>query len=127
MTMSQAEVHFVSKPHQTENDTTPTVDVRVTLNDALLMPYMIIPFTMIQQNYESETESGYEKTYMVKGTYLGKLAAQTGDSKNCKLDFVVANRFLINIEADSTEDAALITGLAEKMDIDGLMKAEPDK
>ncbi len=127
MTMSEAEVKFISKPHESETDTTPTVEISVAIHDVTLMPYMVIPYTMMQQNYEAETETGYEKTFMVKGTYIGKLAGTTSDSKNCKLDFGVNNRFLINIEADGTDDAALVTGIAEKLDLEGLAKAEPDK
>jgi hypothetical protein len=127
LTMSEAEVRFISKPHESESDTTPTVEITVAIHDALLMPYMVIPLTMMQQNYEAETETGYEKTYKVKDTYMGKLAGMTSDSKDCKLDFGVNNRFLINIEAQGTDDASLVIGIAEKLDIDGLMKAEPEK
>lgn len=127
MTMSEAEVKFLSKPHESESDTTPTVEISIAIHDALLMPYMVMPYTMMQQNYEAETETGYEKTYMVKGTYTGKLAGMSSDSKECKLDFGVNNRFLIDIEAQGTDDAALIIGIAEKLDIEGLMKAEPEK
>ena len=127
MTMSDAEVRFLSKPHESEADTTPTIEIKVAIHDAIQMPYMIIPLTMIQQNYEVETETGYEKAFMVKSLYAGKLAAQTGESKSCKLDFGVMNRFLVNIEAEGTDDTALIIGIAEKIDFDGLLKAEPDK
>jgi hypothetical protein len=127
MTMSEAEVRFLSKPHQSENDTTPTIEIKIAIHDASQMPYMIIPLTMIQQNYEAETETGFEKSYMVKGQYAGKLSAQTSDSKSCKLDFGVMNRFLINLEAEGTDNAALLVSIAEKMDLDGLVKVEPDK
>ncbi len=127
LTMSEAEVKFISKPHESEADTTPTIEISIAIHDALLMPYMVIPLTMMQQNYEAETETGYEKTYMVKGTYVGKLAGMTSDSKNCKLDFGVNNRFLISIEAQGTDDAALVIGIAEKLNIEGLTKAEAEK
>ena len=127
MTTSEASVEYASKSTGNENDTVPHIQIQIRIQDVTFMPYVLVAFSMMQQGNESETESGYEKAVSVKTVYPGKITAQTGEYKNCKIEFGVANRFLVQLEASNTSDPLILNKLIDKMDLENLAKVEADK
>jgi len=127
MATSQSSVEYAPKPPEKETDSANTASIKITIQDATLMPYMLAQFAMLQQGYESESESGYEKALTVQNKYPGKLSCQTGDYKSCKIEFGVMNRFLLQLEGSNFSDPALLYQLIDKMDLENLAKVEADK
>jgi hypothetical protein len=91
------------------------------------MPYVLTQFSVLQQNYESESETGYEKAVKVKDLFPGRLSVTNTDNKSCKEEFAVANRFFVQIEIEGTDDIALLNKVVNAMDLDGLSKVQDDK
>ena len=123
MTTSEAAVRYMKPAIDTVQEQT----IEIKINDMILMPFAAWGMMYQQQDYENETEEGYEKTVTVKKAYKGVEKSQTGESKSCSLNFAIGNRFNVSIEANGFSNAALLTGLAESMDLDKLSKTEADK
>ena len=123
MTTSEAEVRYV-KPG-TDSVQEQSIDIKIS--DMALMPFAAWAMMYQQQDFEKETEDGYEKTVWVKKLNKGIEKASTGDSKSCSLNFGVGNRFNVSFEASGFSDAKILTGLAEGMDLDKLSRADGDK
>lgn len=127
MSMSNAGVDYNSIPPETPNDSTVSVSIRVNIQDASFMPYVLTQFAVLQQDYESENENGYEKAFKVKDIYPGRLSVRTNDYKSCKAEFALANRFFVTLEIQGSSDLALLNKVVGLMDLEGLSKAEGDK
>jgi hypothetical protein len=123
MTTSEASVRYV-KPG---NDTSQEQSIEIKISDMALMPFAAWAMMYQQQDYEKETEEGYEKTVWVKKLNKGIEKSSSGDSKSCGLDFGVGNRFNVSIEANGFSDAKVLLGLAESMDLDKLSKTDGEK
>ncbi len=120
---SEASVEYISKPVENEAQAT----IKVTIQDATYMSAMLMQFSMLQDNYESETEVGYEKALKIKDKYPGKMSVQTGDVKSYSIEFGVNNRFYVHIEANAINDTTLVNSLLNKMDLEKLGKVEAEK
>lgn len=120
MTTSEASVRYV----KAGNDTIQEQTIEVKISDMALMPFAAWAMMYQQQDYENETEEGYEKTVWVKKNYKGVEKSQAGDSRMCSLNFAVGNRFNISIEGHGFADAKVLADLAESMDLGTLSKTE---
>lgn len=100
--------------------------VAVRISDAAFNPYAILQFSMLQQNYESETDDGYEKYISVKNTYPGKLTITSGDYKSVEISFGVGNRYLVNCKLDGLDDIAKLNRFIDAMDLEGLSRLLPE-
>ncbi len=93
----------------------------VKIADFVGMPYALAAFAMMQ-DYENETESGYEKSVNVLGKYRG---IEKGHSEegyaSCEVSFAVLNRFMVTISVSGKSDAALLETLAKATDITKLV------
>jgi hypothetical protein len=120
---SYAEVNYVSP----EDSLGATVTLRAKITDATFMPYSITALAMLQQNYQMESEDGYEKGLMVNEKYPGKMTVRSGDYKSCKIECGVVNRFYIEVETSETDNVVLLQKLIDLMPLDDLAKADFQK
>lgn len=124
MTTSEAKVRYVQPPDTSgKEEYVPLQSVEITISDMAGIPYGQMAAMQYNQDFENETEDGYEKSVVIKG-YRGKEAARTGDSKSCNLEFVVGNRFIVKLEGDNFSDTATLHTLIDSMDLAKLEKAE---
>lgn len=123
MTTSEAKIRYVTlqKEEETEGPGEPVVTIEISISDLAGIPYGQMATMAYQQEFENETEDGYEKSITVGKTYKGKESVRTGDYKHCALEFAVG-RFLVKMEADNTDNIALLRRLAESMNLAGLEK-----
>lgn len=101
-TVSIAEVAYNEEIPETDYETQPRV-VSVKISDALLYQAGLMAYLMLQ-DYESETENGYEKSYVVDGKYRGILRVSNTDFKDANLTFVVGQRFLVEVDVDNSDN-----------------------
>jgi len=101
-------------------------EITVKITDISLVPFAAMAFAF-QQDFENETEDGYEKSVTIKKSFKGVEKAQKGDSKSCELNIQVANRFLVEIRGTGFDDVQLLHKLAESMDLAKLEKTTPEK
>lgn len=99
----------------------PQVSFRVKVQDMVGMPYALMMFASMQ-DFENETEDGYEKSVVVLEKYRGREEGRTGDSKSVKCSFGVANRFLVEVEVQNSTDAALLKEVLASIDLTKLEK-----
>ncbi len=125
MSMSEASVQY-EQPFREGDDVPPAVSIKVQIQDVIGMPYAMMPYTMMQE-YENETEDGYEKTVTVLGKYRGTENARTGDYKSIKTTFAVAGRFIIEVEIDNSDDAKLLAEFVNALDVKKLEKSAEAK
>lgn len=123
MTTSEAAVRYVKAGTDTMQEQT----IEIKVSDMALMPFAAWAMMYQQQDFENETEEGYEKTVWVKKNYKGVEKSQSGDSKSCSLNFSVGNRFNVQMEANGFSDAKILTALAESIDLEKLSKTEGEK
>ncbi|PJA95332.1 MAG: hypothetical protein CO129_12390 [Ignavibacteriales bacterium CG_4_9_14_3_um_filter_34_10] len=123
MTTSFAEVAYNQTP-DTANNSNP-ISVNIKLTDASLYPAMLMSFMMIS-DFETEDENGYEKTILVKDKYKGILKAESGEYKNLHLSFSVANKFLLEFEAEGTDSFELLQQFINDIDYEKLEIAKPE-
>jgi len=125
MTTSEAKVRYVTKP-ASENDTGYVEQsIEITLSDMSGIPYAAMAMMQYQQDFENETEDGYEKSVTVKSAYKGKESARTGDYKSCELEFMVGNRFMFKLRGDGFSDTQILVKLVETVDFAKLEKVTP--
>ena len=128
MTSSEAKVRYVT---QAPPDSVPSEEgyteqsIEITLSDMSGIPFGQMAAMQYQQEFENETEDGYEKSVTVKGTYKGKESARTGDYKSCELEFMVGTRFMFKLQGNGISDAKVLTKLAESVDLAKLEKLTP--
>lgn len=103
-----------------------STEITVKISDISLVPFAAIAFAF-QQEFENETEDGYEKSVTIKKTFKGVEKVQKGDDKSCELNFPVANRFMVEIRGSNIDDVQLLHKLAESMDLAKLEKTTAEK
>jgi hypothetical protein len=126
-TTSEAKVRYV-KASQTSGEETVEGEksIEITITDMSLMPMMTWALGFQQGDFENETEDGYEKSVTIKKTYKGRASANTGEYKNCEVQFAVGNRFMVALKGEGLDDTALLIKLAESMNLEGLEKAKSE-
>lgn len=131
ITTSEAKVRYVPEQKdenyeqaRSEEDP-PYVSIDVSISDIGGVPYAMMAAMAYQQEFESETEDGYERSITLKGTYKGKESVRTGDSKDCELEFFVGNRFMVKLQASGTDDVKILQKLVDSMDLAKLEKTTP--
>lgn len=117
-TTSLAEVRYEENIPETDYET-PQRSVSIKITDATLYQAALISYSFLT-DYESESESGYEKSYTVNGKYRGILRVSTGDYKEATLTFAVAQRFLIEVDADNTDDVNFVLSFVNDIKLEDL-------
>lgn len=129
MTTSEAKVRYVTKRVERENVEEEIMEaeksIEITITDMSGIPFGNMAAMQFQQEFENESEDGYEKSVVVKKNYKGKEAAQTGDYKSCSLEFAVGNRFVVKFQGNNTDDVKILHSLANGMDLAKLEKTNP--
>ncbi len=126
MTTSEAKVRYVTmqKEEPQNEEETQQQTIEITLSDMAGIPYGQMAAMEYQQEFENETEDGYEKSVVIKG-YKGKESVRNGDYKSCSLEFMVGNRFIMKLEGDGFSDASILAKLAESVNLTKLEKLTP--
>lgn len=117
-TVSIADVRYTEEIPETDYETQARV-VTVKISDAHLYQVGLMAYTMLQ-DYESETESGYEKSYVVDGKYRGILRVSNTEYKDVNLTFVVGQRFLVEVDADNTDDLRFVLSFVNEINLQKL-------
>jgi hypothetical protein len=99
----------------------PQVGISVKIQDMVGMPYALMMFSGMQE-FENESEDGYEKTVTVLEKYRGIEKGQTGDDTSMTVNFGVANRFLVEVEIRRSSDSALMKEVLGAIDLAKLEK-----
>ena len=98
------------------------ITVTIKIQDMIAMPYAMMAFTTMQ-DYENETEDGYEKSVLVLEKYRGMENARTGEYKSLTLNFGVAGRFLVDVQLEHSDDAKFLGEIIAALDLAKLEKA----
>lgn len=123
---SQASVRYEKIQKDTDTAFSP-VSYEFQIQDVSLYPMMLAQFTMYQQDYERETETGFEKAYTLKGKYPGKLSVENGEYKNCHIEAAVGNRFYLTAKCEGSDDLKILEDLLLSIDYEKLLTIEADK
>lgn len=122
MSTSEASVRYTTEYKEGAPATTEQQkSIEVKISDMVMVPYALMAFNW-QQEVENESEEGYEKSVTVKNKYKGKEEGRTGESKSCKVQFGVAGRFLVEINADGYPDSKILYTVVDAMDLAKLEK-----
>ncbi len=118
MSTSEATVTYEGK---SGGDEPPTIEVKIS--DLAGVPFAQMGMSMIGgQEFENETESGYEKSVKIQGFPGTERVETTEDSKEANLQLLVGNRFMIEFDGRGTSDIALIKKLVDSMNLGDLAK-----
>ena len=120
MSTSEAAVRYATEATE---DTTPVQSrsIEIKIADMVMIPYALMAFGY-QQDYENESEEGYQKSVLVLKKYKGMEEGKTGDSKSSKISFGVANRYIVTIDTYGFPDNKILYTLVDAMDLDKLEK-----
>lgn len=124
MSTSEASVEYQQQAKQDlkeGEEAPPQVGISVKIQDMVGMPYALMMFSAMQ-DFESETDEGYERSVTVLEKYKGIEKGQTGDYKSMTISFGVANRFLVDVEIRHSNDAALMKQVLGAIDLAKLEK-----
>jgi hypothetical protein len=121
---SEADVRYESIPIDTipdhNGDTSkPATTIDIKISDMIGVPFASQAFQS-QQNYENETEDSSQKSVTIKGRYKGIEEIYKGGTKVYKLDFAVADRYIINIELRGIDNLKIIYDLVNTMNLEKL-------
>jgi len=118
MSTSEATVRYEGKRG---GDEAPSIEVKIS--DLAGVPFAQLGMTMIGgQEFENETESGYEKSVKIQGFPGTERVETTEDSKQAHIQLLVGNRFMVELDANGTSDAALLRKLIDSMNLGELAK-----
>lgn len=120
---SEAEATF-NEQSGSETETSKSITVKIV--DATFNPYLEMQFTMLGENFESETESGYEKFTRINGKFPGKITVNSGDFRYCVIEFSVASKYLVSLRGDGFDDIKLLNDIIKTMDLEGLSKLKAE-
>ncbi len=110
---SHAEIVF----RQTDGGTPPLKTIRVGITDegaaAAGVPDLAV-------ESESQTETGYEKTFPYKGFICTEKTETSPGFESCSLTLRVARRFVVEFSGEHFSDLGVLTNLLEGMKIEAL-------
>ena len=118
MSTSEATVTYEGKG---DEDELPTIEVKIS--DMAGVPFAQLGMSMITgQEFENETENGYEKSVKIQGCPGLERVETNEESKEAHLQLLVGNRFMVEFEGRGTNDIALIRKLVDSMNLGDLAK-----
>jgi opacity protein-like surface antigen len=99
------------------------VSIEVKISDISGVPFAQMGASVIgMTEFETETETGYEKSVKVQGFAGTEKVDNSEDSKSCEIMLFVANRFQVELRGSGTSDAALLHKLLDDMKLGDLSK-----
>ena len=117
--MSTSEASLAYEKVVNEN-TTQTITVKIS--DTAGVPMAGIGLSMLgMTEFSNETENGYEKSVKIQG-FSGTEKVQKGEDPSAEINLVVANRFMVTLDASGTSDVALLKKLLDNMSLADLAK-----
>jgi hypothetical protein len=118
MSTSEATVRYEGKKG---GDEAPSIEVKIS--DMAGVPFAQLGMSMITgQEFETETEHGYEKSVKIQG-FPGTERVETNEeSKESHLQILVGNRFMVEFDGMGTSDATLLHKLVDSMNLGDLAK-----
>jgi hypothetical protein len=118
MSTSEATLRYEGKGG---GDEVPSIEVKIS--DLAGVPFAQLGMSMIGgQEFENETESGYEKSVKIQGFPGTERVETTEDSKQAHIQLLVGSRFMVELDANGTSDAALLRKLVDSMNLGELAK-----
>lgn len=124
MSTSEATVRYTSKD-TTGNENIQSVEINIKIADMSAIPGAALAFSYMQ-DYEKETENGYEKSTTVNKVYKGREKVNSGDSKSCEVEFAVGQRFFVTISMHGSDNIKMIYKLIDSIKLADLEKLTPE-
>jgi len=123
---SEAIVRYITRD-TTGNENFKSTEIEVKISDMSSIPQMTLAFAYLQ-DFEKETDDGYEKGVTINKTYKGKeQVTATENNKGAQLDFVVGTRYLVSVQLHGSDNVKLIYTLVESMKLAELEKLLPEE
>lgn len=116
--VSLAEVRYTEEIPETDYETIAR-NVSIKITDATLYQAALVSYLYLT-DYESETDDGYEKSYMVNEKYRGILRVTNGDYKSASIQFAVGQRFLLEVNVDNSDSVDFLLSFINDMNLDNL-------
>ena len=113
--LSSAEVNY-----QTPGEVPRIIQVRIAdFAEHIYAAGLLLGLT--REEGRQETQEGYSKSIVVKGKYRGKETGNRGMSGS-QVQFVVANRFVVTVQATRVPDIGALYSLIDAIDLAALEK-----
>jgi hypothetical protein len=103
----------------------PLQAIDIKIGDMIGIPYFAAAL-QYQGESESETDGSIQKTTTVKGKYKGQEEIFKAGEGGCKINFAVANRYMITLEASNTKNVKLLYDLIDSIPLDKLESLTPE-
>ncbi len=127
ITSSEAQVTYSEKLPENSEFSGSAKAISVKIVDATYNPYVEMQFTLLGENYESESQSGYEKFTRVNGKYPGKITVFSEEYKYCVIEFSVASRYLVTVRGEGFDDVKFLNDVIAATNLEGLSKLKPEE
>ena len=123
---SEASVRYITVD-TTGNENFQSIDLSIRINDMSAIPGATLAYAYMQ-DFEKESEDGYEKGVTVAKTYKGKEQVRNGEgSKSASLDFAVGTRYVVNFNMHGSDNIKIIYKLVDSMKLSDLEKLLPEE
>lgn len=117
MSSSEASINYEKAVSE---ELTQTIEVKIS--DTAGVPMAAMGLSMLGlTEFSNETEDGYEKSVKIQG-FPGTEKVRSGEEKSAEISLVVANRFMVTLNAYGTSEVALLRKLLDDMNLGELAK-----
>jgi hypothetical protein len=118
MSSSEASINYEKAVSE---ELTQTIEVKIS--DTAGVPMAAMGLSMLGlTEFSNETEDGYEKSVKIHGFPGTEKVRTTSDEKSAEISLVVANRFMVTLNAYGTSEVALLRKLLDDMNLAELAK-----
>lgn len=123
---SEASVRYITRD-TTGNENFQSTEIEIRISDMSSIPGATLAFAYMQ-DFEKETEDGYEKGVTINKTYKGKEQVRNSEnSKSAQLDFAVGTRYMVSLQMHGSDNIKLIYKLVDSMKLADLEKLVPEE
>lgn len=123
---SEASVRYVKKD-TTNSENFESTELEIRITDMSAIPGATLAYAYMQ-DFEKETEDGYEKGVTINKTYKGKEQVRNGEgNKSAQLDFAVGMRYTVNMHLRGSDNMKLLYKLVDSMKLADLEKLVPEE
>lgn len=117
MSTSEATLRYM-KPG---GDNPPSIEIKIS--DMAGVPFGQLGASIIgATEFETQTDTGYEKSVKVQGFSGTEQVDNSEDSKSAQIMLSVGGRFMVELSAQETSDVALLHKLLDSMNLGELAK-----
>ncbi len=119
MGMTSSEAHVIYEKGSGDN----MITIEVKISDLAGVPFAEMGASVIgMMEFESETETGYEKSVKIQGFRGTEKVDNTEDNKSAEILLFVGKRFSVELRGSGTSEAALLHKLLDDMKLGELAK-----